>query len=153
MRILPILILPAALILAACGGAQTGAPAGGAIADVRDAFIVQPPEGRDITGGGMHITVQGASLTLTGATTEIADHVELHTMSMEDGVMQMRKVESFPVSADAPLSLERGGNHLMFYGLQPLEIGDEIEIVLTFVDEAGSEQHIVTKAEVVPIGG
>ncbi|HAY06004.1 MAG TPA: copper chaperone PCu(A)C [Hyphomonas sp.] len=153
MRILPTLILPAILLLAACGGAETAAPAGGSIADVRDAYIVQPPEGRDITGGGMHVTVQGASLTLIGATTEIADHVELHTMSMDDGVMQMRKVEGFPVSADAPLSLERGGNHLMFYGLQPLEIGDEIDIVLTFVDEDGAEQHVVTKAEVVPIGG
>lgn len=153
MRILPTLILPAILLLAACGGTQTGAPAGGSIADVRDAFIVQPPEGRDITGGGMHVTVQGAPLTLIGATTDIAAQVELHTMSMEDGVMQMRKVEGFPVSADAPLTLERGGNHLMFFGLQPVEAGDEVDLVLTFVDENGAELHVVATAEVVPTGG
>lgn len=153
MRILSALILPAAFLIAACGAPQTGAPAASSIADVRDAFIVQPPEGRDITGGGMHITVQGAPLTLTGASTVKAAQVELHTMSMEDGVMQMRKVEGFPVSADAPLSLERGGNHLMFFGLQPLEVGEEVEIVLTFSDEDGAEQHVVAKAEVVPIGG
>ncbi len=152
MRLLPTLILPV-LLLAACGGAQTGAPAGGSIADVRDAFIVQPPEGRDVTGGGMHISVQGAPLTLVGASTDVASTVELHTMSMQDGVMQMRKVEGFPVSAEAPLTLERGGNHLMFFGLQPLDVGDEIDIVLTFVDGNGAQQKVVTKAEVVPIGG
>lgn len=153
MRILSALILPAVLLLAACGAPQTGAPAGGSIADVRDAFIVQPPEGRDITGGGMHITVQGAPLTLVGATTNIAGAVELHTMSMEDGVMQMRKVDGFPVSADAPLALERGGNHLMFFGLQPIEVGDEVDLVLTFVDENGAELQVVATAEVVPPGG
>lgn len=153
MRILSALILPAAFLLAACGASQSGAPAPSSIADVRDAFIVQPPEGRTVTGGGMHITVQGAPLTLTGASTDKAEQVELHTMSMEDGVMQMRKVEGFPVSAGAPLSLERGGNHLMFFGLEPLEVGEEVEIVLTFSDESGAEQKIVTKAEVVPIGG
>lgn len=156
MRIVSSLILPAAFLLAACGGASTtAAPAAtdGPVIEVRDAFIVQPPEGRDITGGGLHVSVTGGAVTLVRAATDIADTVELHTMSMENDMMQMRKVESFPVSEDQPLVLERGGNHLMLFGVQPLQAGDQVDVVLTFTDESGAEQDIVTQAEVVPPAG
>jgi len=156
MRILSSLILPAAFVLVACGGsAPTAAPAAtdGPVIEVRDAFIVQPPEGRNITGGGLYVSVTGAPVTLVRASTDIADTVELHTMSMENDMMQMRKVESFPVSPDQPLVLERGGNHLMLFGVQPLQTGDQVDLVLTFTDESGAEQDIVTQAEVVPPAG
>jgi periplasmic copper chaperone A len=87
------------------------------------------------------------------ASTDIAGIVELHTMSMENDMMKMRKVESFPVSEDQPLVLERGGNHLMLFGVQPLQIGDQVDVVLTFTDESGTEQDIVTQAEIVPPAG
>ena len=154
MRLLTRLILPAALVLAACGSPEAPAASGGAsVVEVHDAFIVQPPEGRDIAGGGMHVSVTGAPLTLIGAHTDIAAKVELHTMSMEGGMMQMRQVESFPVSEDAPLVLERGGNHLMLFGLKPLQLGDSVDVVLTFTDESGKQQEIVTQAEIVPPAG
>lgn len=154
MRILSSLILPAAFVLAACGGsAPVPAATDGPVIEVRDAFIVQPPEGRDITGGGLHVSVTGGPVTLVRAATDIAGTVELHTMSMENDMMQMRKVESFPVSPDQPLVLERGGNHLMLFGVQSLQIGDQVDVVLTFTDESGTEQDIVTQAEIVPPAG
>lgn len=154
MRLLTNLILPAALILGACGAPATEtAAAGDTVIEVRDAFIVQPPEGRDMTGGGLHVSVTGAPVTLVRASTDIAGTVELHTMSMENDMMQMRKVESFPVSEDQPLVLERGGNHLMMFGVQPLQVGDQVDVVLTFTDESGTEQDIVTQAEIVPPAG
>ena len=154
MRFLSSLILPAALLLGACGE-TAAAPAAGAAAviEVRDAFIVEPPEGRDITGGGMHVSVQGGPVTLIGARTDAARNVELHTMSMENDMMQMRKVESFPVTEEAPLVLERGGNHLMLFGVGPIEAGSQIDVVLTFTDESGTETEVVTKAEIVPPAG
>ena len=106
-----------------------------------------------ITGGGLHVSVTGGPVTLVRAATDIAGTVELHTMSMENDMMQMRKVESFPVSPDQPLVLERGGNHLMLFGVQSLQIGDQVDVVLTFTDESGTEQDIVTQAEVVPPAG
>ena len=120
---------------------------------MRDAFIVQPPEGRDITGGGLHVSVQGAPVTLVRASTTAARETEMHTMSMENDMMQMRKVEAFPVSEAAPLVLERGGNHLMFFGVGTLELGEQVDVVLTFTDESGAEQEIITQAEVVPPAG
>jgi hypothetical protein len=153
MRFLTSLFLPAALVLGACGAPATAPTATAAVIEVRDAFIVEPPEGRDITGGGLYVSVQGDPVTLIGARTEAARNVELHTMSMENDMMQMRKVDSFPVSEDAPLVLERGGNHLMLFGVGPVEAGSEVELTLTFTDESGTETEIVTKAEVVPPAG
>lgn len=114
MRFLTSLVLPAALLLSACGAAtapaaDTAAPAAETAAEeaaisvnVRDAFIVQPPEGRDVTGGGLYVSVTGGPVTLIGASTPAASNVEMHTMSMENDMMQMRKVESFR-SPRAPL--------------------------------------------------
>ncbi|MDP1555384.1 MAG: copper chaperone PCu(A)C, partial [Hyphomonas sp.] len=62
-------------------------------------------------------------------------------------------VDSFPVSEDAPLVLERGGNHLMLFGVGSVEAGSQVELTLTFTDESGTETEIVTKAEVVPPAG
>jgi copper(I)-binding protein len=154
MRIPARLVLPALLLLGACG-APASAPASETQAgiEVRDAFIVQPPEGREVTGGGMHISVTGSPVVLIGASTPIADTVELHTMSMENNMMQMRKVESFPVSEGTPLILERGGNHLMLFGLEPLQVGEQVDVTLTFTDESGAEQTVLTKAEVVSPAG
>jgi periplasmic copper chaperone A len=72
---------------------------------------------------------------------------------MENDMMKMRKVESFPVSAEAPLVLERGGNHLMLFGVKPLQLGDQVDLLLTFTDESGESVEIVTKAEIVPPAG
>ncbi|MGA1342382.1 MAG: copper chaperone PCu(A)C [Hyphomonas sp.] len=168
MRLLTGLVLPAVLFLSACGASQT-APAPAAEAgtaspappaeaaavsvEVRDAFIVQPPEGRDVTGGGLYASVSGGSLTLIGATTPAAASVELHTMSMENDMMQMRKVDSLPLTPDLPLVLERGGNHLMFFGLGPIEAGSQVDLSLTFTDGSGTEIRVDTKAEVVPPAG
>lgn len=152
MRLLPTLLLPAMMVFAACGAPQAPAESQ-SVVNVVDAFIVQPPEGRDISGAGMHVSVTGAPLTLIGVTSDIADKIEMHTMSMDEDVMRMRKVDGFPVSEGNPLVLERGGNHLMLFGLKPVEIGDEVHLVLTFADEEGAELQVPATAEVVPISG
>ncbi len=141
-------------LLAACTDAAPARSAPtGAVIEVRDAFVVAPPEGKDVTGGGLSVSITGEPQRLVAARTDVAERVELHTMAMEDGMMRMREVESFPVAEGTPLVLERGGDHLMLYGLDPgLKVGDAIDIVLTFENQAGVAQDIVTKAEVVPIG-
>ena len=49
--------------------------------------------------------------------------------------------------------LERGGNHLMFFGVSPdIAIGDSVDIVLTFNNGQGKEQMMVTTAEIVGQG-
>jgi len=76
---------------------------------------------------------------LIAAYSDIAERVELHT-HIEDanGVMQMREVEGgFPVAAGGMHALARGGDHVMFLGLnKALEQGDMITLTLTF-EKAG----------------
>lgn len=72
---------------------------------------------------------------LVAASTDAAPRVELHThIEDENGVMKMREVEAgFPVPAGGMHALERGGDHVMFMGLdQPLPEGESISVTLTF---------------------
>ena len=97
--------------------------------------------------------VTGAPVELVGASTDVADRVELHTMTMEDNVMQMRQVESFTVSEGEPVVLQRGGNHLMLFGVDPaIAIGDTVDLSLEFRDSDGTSQTLVTSADVKGLG-
>src|SRR5690625_5461281 len=53
---------------------------------------------------------------LIAARTEVADVVELHLSSIEDGVMRMRQVEAIEVPAGGQVHLERGGERLRLIG-------------------------------------
>ena len=144
-------LIPAALLLAACSGP---APSEGApVIEVRDAFVVKPAEGRDVAAGGLMVYVTGSPVDLVGASTEAADRVELHTMSMEGGVMQMRQVDKFTATEGEPAVLKRGGNHLMLFGFDPsVEEGDTVDLNLEFRDSDGNSQTVVATADVKGLG-
>ncbi|MCV2882927.1 copper chaperone PCu(A)C [Actibacterium sp. XHP0104] len=76
---------------------------------------------------------------LIEARSDVAERVELHThLSDGNGVMRMVEVEDgFAVPAGGVHMLARGGDHLMFLGLnRPLNHGDMIDVVLVF-EQAG----------------
>jgi copper(I)-binding protein len=76
---------------------------------------------------------------LVAAESDIAKRVELHThIAGDDGVMKMVEVpEGFPVPAGGMHMLQRGGDHVMFMGLNaPLEQGDTVNVTLVF-EQAG----------------
>lgn len=72
---------------------------------------------------------------LVAVSSNAAARVELHT-HLEDanGVMRMREVEDgFPVPAGGMHALARGGDHVMFMGLDaPFEEGSTVRVTLTF---------------------
>ena len=163
-RVLSFTLLFGAMGVAACSGATTDAPAPATeetpvvetvvqdTVSVSGAFIVKPAAGRDIAGGGLVLSVTGSAKSLVGAEASIADTVEIHTMSMEEGVMKMRKVDSLDVTETAPLTLERGGNHLMFFGVsEDMAIGDSVELTLTLTDSSGAEETVTTQADVISL--
>ena len=110
--------------------------------EITDGFIMAPFGGRDVTMGGMRITVQGGDVRLIGAALPSADATELHTVSMEDGVMQMRQVDGFEIADGETVVLERGGNHLMMFGVDSLNVGDDEEIELVLETEDGAILNI-----------
>lgn len=76
---------------------------------------------------------------LVAASSDAAPRVELHT-HIEDanGVMKMRELEDgIAVPAGGMHALKRGGDHVMFMGLEAaFEQGSEIDVTLTF-EKAG----------------
>lgn len=99
------------------------------------------PPGASVGGGFATVRNSGDAVDkLIGASSPAADHVELHVMSMDNGVMRMRQVPSFEVPARGELTLKPGGNHLMFLGLKrPLKPGEKVPVKLRF-EKAGEVQ-------------
>jgi len=76
---------------------------------------------------------------LVSASSDVAQRVELHTHKEDaNGVMQMLKVEEgFPIPAGGMHALARGGDHVMFMGLnRQLAQGDIVTVTLSF-EKAG----------------
>jgi hypothetical protein len=76
---------------------------------------------------------------LIGVSAEIAPRVELHTHTSDAmGVMKMHEIEGgIALHAGHSHALARGGDHVMFMGLEaPLEQGGEVTVTLIF-EKAG----------------
>lgn len=98
------------------------------------------PNGAKVAGGYLTVTNTGSEPdTLTGGTFDEAGSVEIHSMSMEGGVMKMAPVENgLVVKPGETVTLKPGGLHFMFLGLKdPLKKGQSVKGTLTFA-KAGS---------------
>lgn len=90
------------------------------------------------------------------AASDVAARVELHThISDQNGVMQMVEVEEgFPVPAHAQHALQRGGDHVMFMGLnRALNHGDTVTVTLTFEKAGDVTVDILVDLERKPMHG
>ena len=68
---------------------------------------------------------------LVAVETAVADTAEIHSVTLDDGVMRMRPVDSVPVPAGGEAVLEQGGYHVMLIGLAgPLAEGDTVDLRL-----------------------
>ncbi|MDV3456871.1 copper chaperone PCu(A)C [Sphingomonas sp. HF-S4] len=78
---------------------------------------------------------------LLSASSPRAAKVEIHTMSMDGGVMRMRPLpDGLEIPARSVATLAPGGNHLMLIGLKaPLKQGDLVPATLRFA-RAGTIQ-------------
>ena len=93
---------------------------------------------------------------LIGATSDIARLVELHThIENDQGVMQMVHVEEgFALPAGETHMLERGGDHVMFMGLNgTMEHGSTVSVTLVFEKAGEMVVEIPVDLERKPMGG
>jgi copper(I)-binding protein len=100
--------------------------------------------------GAVFLTIKavGSPDRLIAVTSPIAEKVELHESTIEQGVMKMREVRSVPMAAEQSVTLMPSGRHIMLMRLkQALNEGDRIPLTLTF-ENAGSVEAtaIVAKA-------
>lgn len=89
--------------------------------------------------------------TLIAASSDVSRAVEIHTMTMKDGVMRMRRLESgVTLPAGKTIALKPGGKHIMLIGLKDrLEAGASFEMTLTF-EKAGEKRIDVMVSEQPP---
>jgi copper(I)-binding protein len=125
-------------------GAQTDRPPS---MQVEDAWARQaqmmPPMGQmqAATGNGaLYVTIRnvGSDLdALLGATSPVAEHVELHETIREGEVMRMRPVDKLEVAPGSVLEMKPGGFHIMLINLKrELRPGDRVPVTLTFAHAA-----------------
>jgi len=89
---------------------------------------------------------------LVGGSTPVADHVELHSMSMEGNVMKMREVSAIDVPPGQTVELKPGAWHMMLIGLKvPLKAGDKVPMTLKFA-KAGEVKVELKIEEIAPPG-
>lgn len=128
-----LLAFAASLLVSAGAIAQTGT------VEINDAWARATPGGA--TNGAAYLTVQSPIADrLTGAATPVADKAELHTMTMDGGIMRMREVPGVELPAGQPVTLKPGGLHIMLIGLkEPLRPGQSMPLTLRF-EKAGARE-------------
>ena len=78
-----------------------------------------------------------------------AASAEIHTMSMDGGIMKMRQLNELPLPAKKSVSLAPGKEHIMLFGLKaPLKTGDEIPLTLTIQFSDKRTEVVNFKAQV-----
>jgi copper(I)-binding protein len=86
---------------------------------------------------------------LLGATTPVADHVEIHTMAVDaKGVMRMREIDGIALAPNARVEMKPGtGMHLMLVGLKaPLKAGTSFPMTLRFERAGHVDVNVVVQA-------
>lgn len=134
----------AALALAACSTAtpaQNGGAVNGVGVEVSAAWARPSAMAMDMGGGGMGNGAAYMVLRNTGsqpdklvsAAGDVAGAIELHTMTDNNGVMEMRQVDGIDLPVGEQVELRPGGFHVMLIGLKSeLKPGDRIPLTLTF---------------------
>jgi copper(I)-binding protein len=109
------------------------------------------PPGAPTGGGYLTITNHGTTAdVLVGVATPDAATSELHSMTMANGIAQMRAVTGgVPIAAGGSVTLDPNGLHVMFVRLtHALQAGGMLPVTLTFKD-AG---RVTIEMPILPIG-
>jgi copper(I)-binding protein len=71
---------------------------------------------------------------LVGGSVSFAGRFEVHSMTMEQGVMKMRELkDGLEIKPGETVELKPGGYHVMFVDLkEPLKQGEDVSVTLTF---------------------
>ncbi|ADM09657.1 hypothetical protein PB2503_08009 [Parvularcula bermudensis HTCC2503] len=121
----------------ACGGNQEAAPSEPesepqAAISIVPGFVRRPSEGALSTAA--YFTLRSSTGDrLLAASSDAAEVVEIHTMTMKEGVMAMDRLDALILPAGESIALEPGGYHLMMIRPSPdLTTAEEVEVTLDF---------------------
>jgi periplasmic copper chaperone A len=85
------------------------------------------------------------AVAIVGASSNVANKVELHTTRKVDGLMRMEQLQALAVAPGERVELAPGGTHLMLLGLAYMPApGDDVRLCL----QLASGEEVCTVAEV-----
>jgi copper(I)-binding protein len=132
--------LTAALLVALCLGSESHAQTSAAsMVVVQQPWVRATPKGAKTGAAYMTLINNGASADrLLSATTPLADQVQFHKETEDNGVSRMREVRNVELEPGAKIVFKPGEMHMMLVGLkQPLIEGQALPPTLRF-ERAGN---------------
>lgn len=140
-----ILALSSAFIFPATAAAQR--------IEVKEAWVRGTVPAQKVTGAFMEITSNSAARLISMAS-PLADTVEIHNMTMQNGVMKMFQVEGIDLPVGKTLKFAPGGYHAMLMGIkQQMKPGDRVPLTLTFEHTDKRRETLELAVEVRAITG
>jgi periplasmic copper chaperone A len=118
-------------------------------------ITVEQPWARATPGGAMtgavYMTLANKAKDadrLTAASSDVASKVQIHEMSVVNGIMKMRQLTNgLPIPAGGSVTLKPGSFHVMLIGLKkPLVEGQTLPLTLTFAKAGNISITVPIKA-------
>ena len=137
----------AAWSLLSAAPAAHAQPIAPAAPTITDAWVKASLPGATVSAAYMHIK-SAKPLKLVRVDTPVASIVELHNMTMKDGVMEMKAMDAVEIFPNKRVELTPGGMHVMLMQVkQPIKAGDKVPLTLTF--EAADKKPLVVRLDAV----
>lgn len=104
--------------------------------ELRDPWVRTTPPGAGAAAGyGVLHNVSDQPVRIAELQSPLSRRVEIHEMRFADGQMRMRALPLPQIEAGAQMTLEPGGNHFMFTGLNTIPAaGDEVRLTVELED-------------------
>jgi len=115
---------------------------------VSDAWARATVPGQEVAGA--YLTLRSEKTAkLVKAESTVADSAAIHSMSMKNGVMEMRELTELALPAGKTVKLAPGGFHIMLIDLKkPLKVGETVPLKLTIRNRDNTLSVIDVQAEV-----
>lgn len=125
-------LIPPIVLIAACESqVSTGVT-------ITDAWVRENAPGQEIGAAYMTLNSPTKSTLVYAEAIDAAGSVEMHSMTMNNGVMKMRMLDELPLEPNKPVALKPGSFHLMLFDLKkPFKAGQKVSFRLCFKDENG----------------
>lgn len=136
------------LTIAVTLSALLAAPSWATDVRVQNAWARATAPGQAVAGVFMDLSAD-RPMSVVGGASAASERVELHTMSMQDGVMVMRRIPEIRLPAGQTVQLKPGGLHVMLIGLKaPLQDGQSVPLTLQVRDADGKVKEMRIEAQV-----
>lgn len=116
---------------------------------IREARALATVPGQSVAAA--YMTIESAlPARIVSASSDSAASVQIHEMSMRDGIMRMRRVKGLDLPAGREVRLAPGGIHLMLAGLKKgLRAGETVDLSLTVAETGGAARVLRLSVPVV----